>query len=148
MINVLHHALRLVNHVVTHYDFEYRTYVEDAVNDFGVVEPSYTEWVQFSGSVQPQSADPFDMEGTQPAKRSVQVWAKVDLKCQDVQEHCDQIRYDGKVYNVMTRTSWWPQDGWGTYFCTEEKTFAEPESEEGGEEGGTGEEGGGDVDGE
>lgn len=121
MFNVLAKALPLVNKIAAAHDFEYRTYIGDTVNEFGVVTPSYSEWKWCEGSVQPQDSALMDFEGTEPAHRGILVWACIDFNTADIQEHGDQVRWNGRIFNCDRCTNWYDANGWHTFACSEDK---------------------------
>ena len=124
MVNLLEMCLPALNAVVDSdaQKFEWRSYVGDEVNDFGVAVVSYSEWKEVRGSVQPMTAQTKDILGLEPSERGINVWCSIDFKTLDVQEHCDQVRYRGVVYNCHSRTDWFGHDGWCNFNCVADKT--------------------------
>lgn len=121
MLNVLKLALPQIGLVAEGGVFEWRRYISDSVNDFGVVISTYTNWSSVKGSVQPLDATLIDLNGIEGMKRGITVWANIDFKTLETDGHCDQVRYRGKIYNCTRCTNWNKANGWGTFACTEDK---------------------------
>ena len=134
MINVLHHAMRLVGVVHPNMTMTCRRYKSHTVNEMGVVQPVYEEF-EAVGQFQPNaaSASPNQLN-IEVAKLGRNVWIKAELHTVETQPVADQIIKDGKTYNVMTVTDWNPGNGWGCYVVTEEQYGELKKEEEGGEE--------------
>lgn len=127
--NLLKKALR----IVPKSSFEYRTVVSFQTNDIGNTIPTYSEWVPTTGAVQPGLtfsfnargiSNPIDMAkriGIDQSKNIITVFVKdIELSNVSTQEEPDQIRYDGKVFNIMSVSNWYPYDDWKSLTCVED----------------------------
>jgi len=122
MVNLLQMALPAVYSVVDCQTFEYRNYVGDTVNDFGVVVVSYSAWKTCNGSVQPMDSSMFELLDMDKSKRGILVWGSVPLNTTDIQDHPDQVRWQGRIFNVERSTNWYQANGWHSVGCTEVKS--------------------------
>ena len=119
--NLLEAALSLLPPVT----FEYRLYRGETVNDFGISVPSYSEWMVCVGMVQPVEASQYQDMQLDFAKRAINVWGSIDLNAIDVQDHPDQVRFQGRVFNTERCTDWLGYNGWHCFVCTEDKRWRE-----------------------
>ena len=121
MINLLNLALPIIRQLVDFQTFEYRTYVGQTVNEAGISVPKYSAWKTCDGSVQPMDATNGEMFGLDSARDSILVWGSIDFNTLDLYDHCDQVRYDGRIYNCYRVTKWHKANGWNAFACTEDK---------------------------
>jgi len=120
--NILETALKLLPTVT----YQYRIYQGNEINELGISIPKYTEWNNCVGMLQPVESSQFEMFGiTNGAKRAITVWGSIDFNTIDVQDYCDQVRYNGRVYNCFRCTDWNSYNGWHQFVCTEDKQARE-----------------------
>lgn len=124
--NLLERALRVIPRVA----FEYRKFKGRTTNESGNVVQEYNEWIATSGMVQPGvissfggknvSEDDYKDMGFDWSKRHLTVWCKADLD--NIRDNVapDQVRYLGRVYNVIRCSDWDDYDGWKRCYCVED----------------------------
>ena len=117
MFNVLETALSLLPAVT----FKYRTFLSSEVNELGVAVSKYSEWKTCRGMVQPVEESKYAAMGLTFGKRYITVWGSVVFNTLSVQENCDQVLYDGCVFNCERVTGWRNYNGWNTTVCCEDK---------------------------
>lgn len=113
--------------------FEYRTVVSRTTNEIGNFVITYTDWIEASGSVQPGLTHSFNARGVSNpiqiakalgldmSKDIVTVFAKgLDLNNIHDQESPDQIRHNGRIYNIVSVSDWYPYDDWKSLICVED----------------------------
>lgn len=115
--NLLEAALSLLPPVA----FEYRIYTGEGLNDFGISVPQYSEWKTCWGMVQPVEASQYEAFNLDYSKRAINVWGSIDLNTLDVQDHPDQVRFQGRIFNTEQCTDWLGYNGWHCFVCTEDK---------------------------
>lgn len=121
MINVLHHALRLVDKVHPNMTAHCRRFVSFTLNDMGVGQPVWEEF-DAVGQIQPQSASKQEnAQNINQGRLCMNVWIKAELHTTETQPVADQIVFDGEIWNVITVTNWNPGNGWGTYTITRDR---------------------------
>lgn len=121
MINLLNLVLPAIRPLVDCQDFEYRKALKDAVNEFGVVEVVYSAWKKCNGSVQPMESSMMQMLDLDKSKRAILVWGSIKLNTMDIQDHPDQVRHNGRIFNCVQCTDWMMANGWHATACTEDK---------------------------
>lgn len=115
--NLLEAALRLLPPVT----YEFRTYTGDSISEVGFSVPQYTEWKTCRGMVQPVQSSEKQMFNLDMATRAINVWGSIDLNTVDVQDHPDQVRYQGRIFNCTQCTDWLGYNGWHCFMCVEDK---------------------------
>jgi len=115
--NLLETALTLLPPVT----YEYRTYTGDETSAVGFSVPKYTEWKTCKGMVNPVQSSEKQMFNLDMATRCINVWGSIDLNTVDVQDHPDQVRYQGRIFNCTQCTDWLGYNGWHCFVCTEDK---------------------------
>lgn len=90
------------------------------VNAYGQVEAEYGEWIDVYGIVQPGGEQNEHTEGIDFAKKHVTVWLRgIALDGTHIQWAPDQIRYVGKIFNVIGVKDWFPYDNFKECECVE-----------------------------
>lgn len=115
--NLLETALSLLPPVT----YEYRKYEGDETSSVGFTIPRYSEWIACRGMVQPVQSSEKQMFNLDLATRCVNVWGSIDLNTVDVQDHPDQVRFQGRVFNCTQCTDWLGYNGWHCFLCVEDK---------------------------
>lgn len=127
--NLLKKALNIVHKS----RFEYRRVLSFATNEIGNTIAQYSEWTATTGAIQPGLtfsfnargiSNPIEMQkkiGIDQSKNIITVFVKdIELSNVSTQEEPDQIRYDGKVFNIMSVSNWYPYDDWKSLTCVED----------------------------
>lgn len=107
---------------------EYRLYSGNTVNDAGVPSVSYSEWRPTRASVHPGIVSSFGGKGISEkeyaelgftwARTNITIWLNdVGLRTSENENAADQIRFRGKVYNVLQVENWLEQNGWKRCYC-------------------------------
>lgn len=151
--NLLKQALR----VVPPEKFQYRKVLSVETNEIGNTIPTFSEWIDTVGSVQPGLTFSFNARGVssmidliqakkigiEQAKDMVTVFTKdIDVVNTHFQKQPDQILYHGRTFNIISISNWLPYDGWKSLVCVEDTRYTsspgnEPAEEDGEGEGGT-----------
>lgn len=114
--NILDIALSVIPPTVV----QIRKAVGVSVNDYGQANSAYGEWREVYGIVQPGSESNEHTEGIDFSKKRVRIWLRgVDLTGTHIQDAPDQIRYLGRIYNVVSVDDWFPYDNYRMCECVE-----------------------------
>lgn len=114
--NILDIALSIIPPTVV----QIRKAVKTEDNAYGQVSASYTEWVDVYGIVEPGSETNEHVHGIDFSKKRVSIWLRgVDLTGTHIQEAPDQIRYVGRIYNVVDVDDWFSYDNYRKCDCVE-----------------------------
>ena len=114
--NILDIALSIIPPTVV----QIRKAIGVAVNDYGQANAAYGEWREVYGIVQPGSESNEHTQGIDFSKKHVRIWLRgVDLTGTHIQEAPDQIRYLGRIYNVVSVDDWFPYDNYRMCECVE-----------------------------
>lgn len=134
--NLLKQALR----VVPDETFQYRKVTKVETNDIGNTIPTFSEWSDTRGSVQPGLTFSFNARGISSmielkmaykigitqAKDLITVFTQeLDLVNTHFQEQPDQIKYDGRIFNIISVSNWLPYDAWKSLVCVEDTRYRE-----------------------
>ena len=112
---------------------EYRTFTGETTNAIGNSIATYTDWIKVRGHVQPGLTFSFNARGVSntaaimkelgldQSKEIVTVYAYgLNLHNVHDQNQPDQIRYNGKVYNIWSVSNWYEYDNWKSLICVED----------------------------
>lgn len=126
---LLKKALRIVPTTT----FEYRLYAGESTNSIGNAIATYGEWIRAEGNIQPGLTFSFNARGISnpgdimkqlgldQSKEIVTVFAYgLNLHNVHEQNQPDQIRYNGKIYNIWSISNWLEYDGWKSLICIED----------------------------
>lgn len=120
--------------------FQYRKVVSVATNEIGNTIATFSEWQNTRGSVQPGLTFSFNARGissmmdlklafkigVDQSKDLITVFTKdIDLVNTHFQEQPDQIKYDGRVFNIISVSNWLPYDSWKSLVCVEDTRYRE-----------------------
>lgn len=132
--NLLKQALR----VVPPEKFLYRKVVGSTVNEIGNSIALFSEWSETTGSVQPGLTFSFNARGIssmvdmlmakkigiEQAKDLVTIFTqKLDLVNTHFQIHPDQIKYNGRIFNIISVSNWLPYDNWKSLVCVDDTRY-------------------------
>lgn len=110
---------------------EYRTVLNSVVNDIGNIVTSYTEWKPVRGVAESGIPSAFgsknsigiqsiDEQGMSWADAIISVWIYgVELHTEKNNTSCDQIKRNGKIYNIRYICDYHGYDNWNQYICQE-----------------------------
>jgi len=114
--NILDIALSLIPPTLV----QIRKNLGTKVNKYGQMEATYGEWVEVYGIVQPGSEQNEHTEGVDFSKKHVTIWLRgIALDGTHIQWAPDQIRYVGKIFNVIGVKDWYPYDNYKECECVE-----------------------------
>ncbi len=124
--NILNVALNIIGTS----KFEFRKFVGKSVDEFGIPHVEYGPWTAHRGSVQPGIVSSFGGKnisekdykemGLDWTRSHITVWLSgVDVKTVYKQDAADQIRYRGRVYNLIQSADWIEENGWKRCYCME-----------------------------
>ena len=110
--------------------FDYRLDAGTVTNDFGQKVPSYGEWIPATGIVEPGLVSSFGSKnlqeisykdlGLDPSRKTITVWLEYSgIGTTADGSTCDQIRWNGRIYNVLRIEDWLEYDGWKRAYCQE-----------------------------
>lgn len=114
--NILDIALSIIPPTIV----QIRKNLGTKVNKYGQVEAVYGDWIEVYGIVQPGSEQNEHTEGVDFSKKRVRIWLRgVALDGTHIQWAPDQIRYVGKIFNVVDVSDWFPYDNYRECECVE-----------------------------
>ena len=114
--NILDIALSLIPPTIV----QIRKNLGTKVNKYGQAEATYGEWIDVYGIVQPGSEQNEHTEGVDFSKKHVTIWLRgIALDGTNIQWAPDQIRYVGKIFNVVGVKDWFPYDNYRECECVE-----------------------------
>ncbi|MBO6031864.1 MAG: head-tail adaptor protein [Prevotella sp.] len=89
-------------------------------NKYGQAVATYGDWIEVYGIVQPGSEQNEHVEGIDLSKKRVTIWLRgVALDGTHIQWAPDQIRYVGRIFNVVGVKDWYPYDNYRECECVE-----------------------------
>jgi len=114
--NILDIALSIIPPTVV----QIRKNLGTIVNKYGQSEATYGEWIEVYGIVQPGSEQNEHTEGIDFSKKRVTIWLRgIALDGTHIQWAPDQIRFVGKIFNVVGVKDWFPYDNYRECECVE-----------------------------
>ena len=124
--NILNVALNIIGTS----KFEFRKFVGKSVDEFGIPHVEYGPWTAHKGSVQPGIVSSFGGKNISEkdykemvldwTRSHITIWLSgVDVKTVYKQDAADQIRYRGRVYNIIQSADWIEENGWKRCYCVE-----------------------------
>lgn len=134
MTDILQTALRVIPKV----KFQYRFFIERTINEFGQSVISYDDWQNVRGIVEPGVISSFGGKnieekdykqfGLDASRDIITVWMSgIKVGTLTSKDCPDQVKYLGKVYNIVHVENWNSYNGWRRCFCEEAKNIEEPE---------------------
>lgn len=135
--NILERAFK----IIPRSKFEYRLFIKTRINDYGQCEPEYTDWADGHGIVQPGIISSFGGKnvsekdykelGLDFSRCTVSVWIKdVNLRTLKGSRTPDQIRWQGREFNIIHVSDWLGYDGWKHCYAVEDIT-EDPDMDDG-----------------
>jgi hypothetical protein len=125
--------LKKALNIVPRVSFEYRVAQSRTTNEIGNTITTYSDWMTAYGSVQPGLTFSFNARGVSNpieiakkigldiSKEIITVYAKgLNLSNVHAEETPDQIRYQGKIYNIVSVSNWYHYDNWKSLICVED----------------------------
>lgn len=113
--NILNMAMSVIaTQAVDYYAYAYRT-----VNDIGLDVAGYQDPVTIYGSVQAVPRSVYQERGLDLQKNYVNFFVRSDAIDLHRDTSGDQFRYSGKVFQLISTTNWYGQDGWVEVLCVE-----------------------------
>ena len=127
---MIKHIFDMAMKIIPRNAFQYRKFNGVSTNQFGQRITSYTDWNNGFGVVQPGIISSFGGKnisekdykdlGLDFARATVTVWIKgVELKSVNGESSCDQVMFEGKIYNVIQAANWNEYSGWRRCYCQE-----------------------------
>lgn len=114
--NILDIALSIIPPTVV----EIRKTLGTKVNKYGQAEASYTEWINVYGIVQPSSERNEHIERIDISKKHISIWLRgITLDGTHLEWTPDQIKFMGRIYNVIDVDDWFPYDNYRKCECVE-----------------------------
>ena len=107
---------------------EYRLFSGRTISDVGTPVVSYLDWTATRASVHPGIVSSFGGNGISEkeysdlgftwARTNITIWLNdVGLRTSEDENAADQIRFRGKIYNVLQVEDWLEQNGWKRCYC-------------------------------
>lgn len=113
--NILSLALTLIGKT----DFIYYAYLSRTLNDIGQYVPLWAAGVKASGSVQPVPRTLYENLGLDLQKNYFNFFVPRDIYDVGRNISGDQFRFDGRVFQCVSKTPWYALDGWDSVLCVE-----------------------------
>lgn len=125
LINLLEEVLPIINNVIdsTTGTFQFRSMLEETVNEIGIPVPTYSEWVTCQGTVQPVNRNRYDALGLDWSKSYINAWGSVRMNTVDDMKQPDQILWRGMLWNVTSVDEWHPHNGWVKVTAVQDKRY-------------------------
>ena len=121
--------LDIASKIIPRQKIQYRKYIEDEVNEYGVVIQKFSEWKDILAHVQPGIISSFGGKninermyhemGLDWSRNYITVWAKVDVNTTVLNKAADQFNVNGKIFNAVMTADWIEFNGWKRIFCVE-----------------------------
>lgn len=120
--NILDIALSIIPPTVV----QIRKNLGTAVNKYGQSTASYSDWIEVYGIVQPGGEQNEHTQGIDFSKKHVTIWLRgVALDGTHIQWAPDQIRFVGRIFNVVGVKDWYPYDNYRECECVEALNLGE-----------------------
>ena len=98
----------------------YRKYLGLETTEFGQTVAAYSEWKEALGSVQPAGERTERVNGVDFAQSHYSVWVfDAPVTGNHNQKACDQIEYQGRLFNVIAVDDWLDFDNYRKLDCVE-----------------------------
>lgn len=113
--NLLNQAFRLI----ATQSFQYKKFISRSTNDIGLYVSLYADPICTTGSIQPVSRSLYQEYGLDFQRNYVMLYisrAVIDIG-RDVAG--DQLIFNRKTYEAISRTAWHGIDGWDSVLCVE-----------------------------
>lgn len=110
---------------------QYRVASKQTTTEFGQITNVYSEWKDAYGIVQPGGEHNEHTEGIDFSKSRVSIWlrgVKLTGTSTGSSRTPDQIRYVGRIYNVVSVDDWYPYDNYRKCDCVEATNNDETEN--------------------
>lgn len=128
---MIHQILSKALRIIRRSSVEYRVYSGDSTNDYGIAIKTYGEWTHAEGIVEPGivsafggkniSEKDYEFLGFDWSRYYVTAWLRgANLSNIHSDTGTDQIRYNGKIFNVIQIANWSEYDGWQRCYCVED----------------------------
>ena len=98
---------------------DYYAYAYRIVNELGLDVAGYQDPIKIEGSVQAVPRSVYQERGLDLQKNYVNFFVRADAIDLHRDTSGDQFRYCGKVYQLVSNTNWYGQDGWVEVLCVE-----------------------------
>ena len=103
--------------------FKFRSMVGESVNEIGVPVPSYSEWVECFGTVQPVNRSRYEALGLDWSKKYINCWGSCHMNTVDANLQPTQVLWQGMLWNVTSVDQWDPHDGWVHVTACQDKRY-------------------------
>lgn len=113
--NILNIAMRLI----APQSVEWRRFLGITTNAAGIDVPTWQAPVTIYGSFQPVSATLMQQLGLDMTKSYATFFASQPMQDVDRDRTGDRLTYNGKTWQIESKTEWFPQDGWEYILCVE-----------------------------
>jgi hypothetical protein len=111
--NLLAQALRVIKPSA----FQYVAYQSRTTNSIGLDVATYAAPVTLRGSIQPVPRNIFEQYGLDFQKSYIWVYVQKNISDIDRDRSSDRIIFNGKTYQILSNTEWYPIDGWSAFIC-------------------------------
>lgn len=111
--------LNMAMSVIAKENVAYYRYDARAVNSIGMLETSYKPTCVFQGSVQAVPHSQYQNLGLDFNKSYVKVYAPKNALDVTRDISGDQIAWNGRRYQCLSKTDWYGQDGWMEMLCVD-----------------------------
>ena len=119
--NILDIALSIIPPTVV----QIRKNLGTKVNRYGQSEAAYSDWIEVYGIVQPGGERNEHIERVDFSRKYVSIWLRgIALDGTNIEWAPDQIRYMGKIFNVISVDDWYPYDNFRKCECVEVNNLA------------------------
>lgn len=125
-VNLLEQVLPIIYNIVEPATgiFKFRSMSGEAINEIGIPVPSFSEWGECMGTVQPVNRSRYDALGLDWSKKYVNAWGSITLNTIDKDSQPDQILWQGYLWNVSSVDQWDPHNGWCHVMACQDKRYS------------------------
>lgn len=111
--------LNLALTVIGHQFFDWYKFKARTTNAAGLDVPTYQPPISLQGSIQPVPRNLYAAYGLQLEKNYFTFFVSQDIL--DIRRDVsgDQMFFNGKVYQCVSITDWFPMDGWTPVLCVQ-----------------------------
>lgn len=113
--NLLNRALRLIGAQAV----QYSVFTGRSINSIGLMVPSFAAPVAVVGSVQPVPRNIVQELGLDWQKNYVTFYTSHFVNDVARDQTGDHFAFNGKTWQVLSKTDWTPIDGWSNPMCIE-----------------------------
>lgn len=99
--------------------FEYFRYRGKTTNAIGLDVHTFDDAVTLMGSIQDIGTDVYQARGLDFQKQYIEIWVTTDTNGFQRGQASDQIGFNGRRWQIIDDSNWFPIDGWDSFIAVE-----------------------------